>query len=660
MPYYFGGNTGLTQEQITRQREIAKALLKGRPKKLDSWAAGLNSATGDILAALLEKKASDAETKARERFSSGADAFFGDYMNPSAPGGARHQLSLMSTSDIQRTELPDTMGGQEGDPGLSFGNLAPAPRLGMGEGPVGDMPVSFGAEGLNDYQRAAYEAAVAEGVPPHLFMGLVEAESAWRPDVWSTKTLSSAGAIGPAQLMPGTARDLGVDPYDINQNLRGGARYFKTQLDKYGDPQLAAAAYNAGPGAVDKYGGIPPFSETQAYVPKVLKFAEKYRGLRGEKPQRMPVGPEPYYPGENDEGAVTPASASAPPVDRDRLIRSIEAASRIANAPPGYVSDAQRAMAQMILQRSMAQLFPPPEDPMDAIALEKAQIELEQMRNPAPDHPSDVREYEYAKSQGYPGTFIDFQREMAEAGRSSTTINNNLPSGGAMPGLSKLGEGYTYLYNPDGSVKLDENGMPMSAPVPGGPAAAEADQIQRTTERREAAEDTQANVVSVAAQRAREAAQNRNLGATGTSLVGKLPWTDSAEVMRQVGALKDMASASFLNAMRQQSPTGGALGNVTERELDLLSRQAGALDPNSPYFLRDLDDYERTLLEIIHGPRGGAGAPQAPPAGDGQLPAAFVNSPTLQQALQRNPNLTPEAVWEKLSPGLREKYRNGR
>lgn len=106
------------------------------------------------------------------------------------------------------------------------------------------------------------------GLPTNIFAALIKAESNG-----NQKAKSSAGAIGLTQLMPATARELGVNPYDTADNLRGGAKYLKQQYDKYGRWDLALAAYNAGPGNVNKYGGIPPFKETQNYVKRVLNYA---------------------------------------------------------------------------------------------------------------------------------------------------------------------------------------------------------------------------------------------------------------------------------------------------------------------------------------------------------------------------------------------------
>lgn len=111
------------------------------------------------------------------------------------------------------------------------------------------------------YAGMARAAARAHGVPEDLFLRLVQQESGWNP-----KALSHKGAYGLAQLMPATAKRLGVNREDPAQNLSGGARYLKQQFDKFGSWRLALAAYNAGPGAVQKYGGVPPYKETRNYV----------------------------------------------------------------------------------------------------------------------------------------------------------------------------------------------------------------------------------------------------------------------------------------------------------------------------------------------------------------------------------------------------------
>jgi len=111
----------------------------------------------------------------------------------------------------------------------------------------------------------ARQAARRYRVPEDLFLRLVQQESGWRADAVSHK-----GAIGLAQLMPQTARVLGVNPHDPRQNLEGGARYLAEQYRAFGSWRLALAAYNAGPGAVQKYGGVPPFKETRNYVKIIL------------------------------------------------------------------------------------------------------------------------------------------------------------------------------------------------------------------------------------------------------------------------------------------------------------------------------------------------------------------------------------------------------
>jgi soluble lytic murein transglycosylase-like protein len=115
------------------------------------------------------------------------------------------------------------------------------------------------------------EAAQQHGVDPRLLAAVARRESAF-----NVKAVSPVGACGLMQLMPATARFLGVtDVFDARQNVGGGARYLRTLLDTFnGDLDLTLAAYNAGPGAVRKYNGIPPFSETRAYVAAVRSTYE--------------------------------------------------------------------------------------------------------------------------------------------------------------------------------------------------------------------------------------------------------------------------------------------------------------------------------------------------------------------------------------------------
>lgn len=125
------------------------------------------------------------------------------------------------------------------------------------------IPVFDGGEG--EYTSLARQAAKENGIPEDLFLRLVNQESRFNPNA-----KSSVGAIGLAQLMPATARELGVNPYDPVDNLNGGARYLADRYKETGRWDHALAGYNAGPGAVKKYGGVPPYKETREYVKKIL------------------------------------------------------------------------------------------------------------------------------------------------------------------------------------------------------------------------------------------------------------------------------------------------------------------------------------------------------------------------------------------------------
>ena len=125
------------------------------------------------------------------------------------------------------------------------------------------MPIPFTA-----MAEAIERHAADRDIDPKLVRAVIQAESGY-----NVEALSNKGAMGLMQLMPGTAQHLGVkDPWDFDQNIGGGTAYLRQLVDRFGDFALAVAAYNAGPEAVAKYSGIPPYAETREYVRRVMKL----------------------------------------------------------------------------------------------------------------------------------------------------------------------------------------------------------------------------------------------------------------------------------------------------------------------------------------------------------------------------------------------------
>jgi soluble lytic murein transglycosylase-like protein len=179
-------------------------------------------------------------------------------------------LTALQTGTVQAsptTTAPAATTATTAAPATSF-----ASQLAAASAPA--TPPASVAGDTTQYDALIQASAVRNGVDPALLKGLIRAESNFDPNAGST-----AGAQGLTQLMPGTAAGLGVtDVHDPAQAIEGGAKYLRSQLDAFGgDETKALAAYNAGPGAVTRYGGVPPYAETQQYVQRVLGYAAGYR-----------------------------------------------------------------------------------------------------------------------------------------------------------------------------------------------------------------------------------------------------------------------------------------------------------------------------------------------------------------------------------------------
>lgn len=184
-----------------------------------------------------------------------------------------------------------------------FVEVAPDGRMVMRNNAARTAVSRRPVEGLKtpaeELRQVIEESARSNDLEPDLIRAVIQVESAYDPSALSRK-----GAMGLMQLMPETARDLAVsDPWDPEQNVRGGSRYLRRMLDEFGEVELALAGYNAGPEAVKRFQGIPPYPETLGYVEKVLRL---YRGEEGFTLSRSPFlrGGRKTYVSRDDSGRL--------------------------------------------------------------------------------------------------------------------------------------------------------------------------------------------------------------------------------------------------------------------------------------------------------------------------------------------------------------------
>ena len=449
-----------------------------------------------------------------------------------------------------------------------------------------------------DYRSLAYQTAQKYGINPDLFVRQIQAESAFNP-----AAVSSAGAIGLGQLMPATAKELGVDPTDPAQNLDGAARYMKQLLGRYkGNQTLALAAYNAGMGNVDKAGGVPNFKETQNYIAKIM----------GSNMAQQPTQPNAQgflgglLGGQGIGGALGLSDDM-----RDKLRMGILAGSD----PRAFAQQIQAAQQSITARRQERQKQAgrnATADYLDSIG----QGELAKLLRAGGINASTAFGAipKAGKTYQYQSLAADLLRtgvakteaealQMALANTKAGTTVNVGPQGQAFGNPPK---DTVWKRNPDGTVFIGENGAPVALPISGSKTAIDAANAANAEEAKKARQATSGMTVLKDIRGAIELAKENPTLTTGFigSILRNVGGTDALDLQELTESVRANIGFDRLDQMRKESPTGGALGQVAVQELKSLQASLGSLNTaqSDKQLVRNLErleeQYRSSMLKI--------------------------------------------------------------
>lgn len=426
-----------------------------------------------------------------------------------------------------------------------------------------------------DYRQLAYQTAQKYGIDPDLFVRQIQAESAFRPDA-----VSSAGAIGLGQLMPATAKELGVDPNDPVQNLEGAARYMKQQLDRFGDPALALAAYNAGPSRVAKANGVPNITETQNYVAKIL--GGKGGAAMAQEPQKPQGLLSGLLGGQGIGGAL-----GLSPEFSDKLAMAVMAGSGDARLQP------------LIAQRALSMK----ERRAEAKELKSTNKTLAYLKARADAGDSLARAYHDAVATGTlkGGAAVANYLKDSQTGTKDTALIRQALAAGLKQGTPEFqryilsgGDIYSQetallasLPKPEKGMRYqfdkDETGAIINyrlVPITGSEADKEAEKIQQAAEAQRSAQTASGMVVLQDIGKAIDIAKENPVLSTGFvgGILKNIGGTAAKDLSSLTTTIKANIGFDRLQRMREESPTGGALGQVAVQELEALQSTLGNLD----------------------------------------------------------------------------------
>ncbi len=557
-------------DELTKRRLLAEALLSdaSKQRKIEHPLQGMAQMAEALMGGLRMRRLDQAQASGQ----SAADKVWGGIFGGGSP---------VSSSQPSEPNIP--MPGAAGEVAATD-------------------PVNISgskADFINSILPSAIEQGKRTGIDPRIIVAQAAHESGWGQHAPGNNLfgIKSHGQPGGQKLW-------------TNEVVNGKTVRVQDDFRKYDDPAASLSGYSDFILENPRYG--------------------KFRSAQGLDAQLAELGASGYASDPNYTNAVgkiargitlptaspvvdagnAPGDASTPPqqtqvADNSKLGAALtgggpsqEQLMSIISNP--WMSDERKKIAQMLLgqrieqQNAIRDQQMKQADPAYQMQLEKNRLELEAMRNPRPDIPDSVQALDLRAQRAglQPGTpeYADFMRS---GGGGGVTVNN----------MGNIPAGY--------QVQYDEAGRPVAmAPVPGSPAAVEAQQATDKAGMRKDQASVSSDTIINAAKLAREAVSGGILPTTGTlgrAVSSVVSESNAAEVYRQVEALKSIAASENINAMRQSSPTGGALGNTSDADLALLKQKAGALDPGAGYtrFAAALNDYERTLLRVVHGKEAG-------------------------------------------------------
>lgn len=470
---------------------------------------------------------------------------------------------------------------------------------------------------MADYRQIATQAAQTYGIPVETFLSLLGAESSWNPNALSPK-----GAIGLGQLMPATAKELGVDPYDPEQNIYGSAKYLAQQFKRFGDPALAVAAYNAGPSAVAKYGGIPPYEETQNYVARVMGTQMADQMTPQQMAPQQAAGYQPFSP-ENLSRSQRTMLGFAALRDAAAALRGNQT-SFFGEALGGLQQEHKygqelafrRDQEQRLLEENMTNRRNVALQTLGQIQARdrEARKIAEITGQPYTPNPADQQLAAMLMSQlegfGSPMPAATAAGGAAPAGgldaaKAAAPVAMNLPMAQDIIMSGKANEeqltaAVKFLQRPDVAGLVGDTSDLLDR------AFQRLDKLQtpESTSR-----VTSANRVIGHMDRIAEMViDNPSLvGGKGAAVRMFPEWVqaniagDTVELTGLIQTVEADVAFSRLQQMRIDSPTGGALGNVSNEELNLLKSALAKLNPNmkADAFLRQLDEVKFHYQKII-------------------------------------------------------------